>query len=67
MNDFYQIDEIGKMEYLSNLSCFSSAKEFEIEDYNHLEKSIGLFTVSNLFFIQETIKKCFTNKKPVRT
>ncbi|MDH7447595.1 hypothetical protein [Aquimarina sp. 2201CG14-23] len=33
MNDFYKIDEIGKMKYLSNLCCFSSLKEFKIKSY----------------------------------
>ncbi len=33
MNNFYEIDKIGKMEYLSNLCCFSSSQEFKINSY----------------------------------
>ncbi|WP_299898107.1 hypothetical protein [uncultured Aquimarina sp.] len=34
MNNFYEIDEIGKMELLSNLNCYSSLKEFKVEEYS---------------------------------
>ncbi|WP_299605466.1 hypothetical protein [uncultured Aquimarina sp.] len=34
MNNFYEIDEIGKMELLSNLNCYSSLKEFKIKEYS---------------------------------
>jgi len=39
MNNFYEIDEIGKMEYLSNFDYFCSSTEFEIEAY---KVSIGI-------------------------
>lgn len=34
MNNFYEIDEIGKMELLRNLNCYSSLKEFKFEEYS---------------------------------
>ena len=37
----------------------SSTKTNIVPDNKHLEESIGLFTVSNLFFIQKTIREMF--------
>lgn len=34
MNNFYEIDEIGKMELLSNLYCYSSSNEFKVEEHS---------------------------------
>jgi len=44
----------------NQIHLIDSSKNLEITPQNnHLEESIGLFTVSNLFFIQKTIKKMF--------
>ncbi|WP_299435588.1 hypothetical protein [uncultured Aquimarina sp.] len=44
----------------NQIHLIGSSKNLDIvPNNNHLKESIGLFTVSNLFFIQKTIKKMF--------
>ncbi len=62
MNSFYKIDGLGKMEYLSNLSCFSSSESYKIGQYeifigiNSLDEKLAQNLHPYIFLVLKDIK-----------